>query len=441
MAVVALIMGLAVSGVGMTMRSLGWRWSRRICRRSWQLAWAQLAGGRWRVSWLSPFGKGGGCGVISASGTHGERWPPISITDHSLTAAAPTYASRPCSVPPSSSPPFAADPAMGWALALHGGAGDVPRTLPPESREPRLATLRRCLDIGTAALREGRTALDVVELVVRELEDCPHFNAGRGSVLTSDGTVEMEACVMEGATLRCGAVSGLSTVTNAVSLARLVMEKTPHIYLAFDGAEAFAREQGVETKDPSHFITDHNIERLRQAKEANRVQIDYTQPAAGQKSQAPADDNSQTGTVGCVAVDAAGNLATATSTGGLVNKMPGRIGDTPLVGAGTYANALCAVSATGKGEEIIRRTVARDVAALMELGDALPLRDAAARVVAGAARGAVGLVVVSRQGDVAMVHNTTAMFRACATEAGHTEVGIWTDADADADGETVSVAL
>ena len=162
---------------------------------------------------------------------------------------------------------------MGWALALHGGAGDVPRTLPPENREPRLATLRRCLDIGTAALREGRTALDVVELVVRppllvsspiplsvwcrqpraildpihgqvrELEDCPHFNAGRGSVLTSDGTVEMEACVMEGATLRCGAVSGLSTVANAVSLARLVMEKTPHIYLAFDGAEAFAREQ------------------------------------------------------------------------------------------------------------------------------------------------------------------------------------------------------
>ncbi|KAJ1294626.1 hypothetical protein BS78_01G159800 [Paspalum vaginatum] len=319
---------------------------------------------------------------------------------------------------------------MGWALALHGGAGDVPRTLPAESREPRLATLRRCLDIGMA---------------VRELEDCPHFNAGRGSVLTADGTVEMEACVMEGASLRCGAVSGLSTVANAVSLARLVMEKTPHIYLAFDGAEAFAREQGVETKDPSHFITDHNVERLRQAKEANRVQIDYTQPMKGQQAPreaAPADDNSQTGTVGCVAVDAAGNLATATSTGGLVNKMAGRIGDTPVVGAGTYANALCAVSATGKGEEIIRHTVARDVAALME-HRSLPLRDAAARVVAGAPRGTVGLVAVSRRGEVCMAHNTTAMFRACATEAGHVEVGIWTDADADADadGESVSVAL
>jgi len=332
---------------------------------------------------------------------------------------------------------------MGWALALHGGAGDVPRTLPPELREPRLATLRRCLDLGAAALRDGRTALDVVELVVRELEDCPHFNAGRGSVLTAAGTVEMEACVMEGATLRCGAVSGLSTVANAVSLARLVMERTPHIYLAFDGAEAFARDQGVETKDPSHFITEHNIERLRQAKEANRVQIDYTQPLKGQQAQkeTPADDNSQTGTVGCVAVDAAGNLATATSTGGLVNKMAGRIGDTPVVGAGTYANALCAVSATGKGEEIIRHTVARDVAALME-HRGLPLRDAAARVVAGAPRGTVGLVAVSRGGEVCMAHNTTAMFRACATEAGHAEVGIWTDAGAGADsGENVSAAL
>ncbi|XP_034571248.1 isoaspartyl peptidase/L-asparaginase 1 isoform X1 [Setaria viridis] len=358
---------------------------------------------------------------------------------------------------------------MGWALALHGGAGDVPRTLPPETREPRLAALRRCLDLGAAALRDGRAALDVVELVVRELEDCPHFNAGRGSVLTADGTVEMEACVMEGATLRCGAVAGLSTVANAVSLARLVMEKTPHIYLAFDGAEAFAREQlsdqeilvyilhashsigwwspitrqGVETKDPSHFITEQNIERLRQAKEANRVQIDYTQPMKGsqqapQDTPAPADDNSQTGTVGCVAVDAAGNLATATSTGGLVNKMAGRIGDTPVVGAGTYANALCAVSATGKGEEIMRHTVARDVAALME-HRGLRLRDAAARVVAGAPRGAVGLVAVSRTGEVCMAHNTTAMFRACATEAGHEEVGIWTDADAPM--ESVSVAL
>lgn len=319
---------------------------------------------------------------------------------------------------------------MGWAIALHGGAGDIPRSLPPERREPRLATLRRCLDLGVAALRAGRPALDVVELVVRELENCPHFNAGRGSVLTTDGTVEMEACIMDGNTMRCGAVSGLSTVVNAISLARLVMDKTPHIYLAFDGAEAFAREQGVEILDPSHFITQENIERLRQAKEANRVQIDYTQPMKGQETQAPKDDNSRIGTVGCVAIDAAGNLATATSTGGLVNKMAGRIGDTPVIGAGTYANPLCAVSATGMGEAIIRHTVARDVVAVME-HRGMPLREAAARVVAGVPPGNVGLVAVSAAGEVTMVYNTTGMFRACATEGGYSEVGIWPDADAD----------
>ncbi|GJN24117.1 hypothetical protein PR202_gb11837 [Eleusine coracana subsp. coracana] len=153
----------------------------------------------------------------------------------------------------------------------------------------------------------------------------------------------------------------------------------------------------------------------------------------------PADDSSQIGTVGCVAIDAAGTLATATSTGGLVNKMPGRIGDTPLVGAGTYANALCAVSATGKGESIIRHTVARDVAAFMEHRPGLTLRDAAARVVGNTPRGDVGLVAVSASGEVCMVHNTTGMFRACATEDGHTEVGIWTDAAAG--GHSVSIGL
>lgn len=154
----------------------------------------------------------------------------------------------------------------------------------------------------------------------------------------------------------------------------------------------------------------------------------------------PVDDNSQVGTVGCVALDAAGNLATATSTGGLVNKMPGRIGDTPVVGAGTYANALCAVSATGKGESIIRHTVARDVAAAMELLG-LPLRDAASRVVGAAPRGDVGLVAVSAAGEVCMAHNTTGMFRACATEDGHAEVGIWTDDAAEGGQHSLSIAL
>ncbi|XP_052182381.1 isoaspartyl peptidase/L-asparaginase 1 [Diospyros lotus] len=311
---------------------------------------------------------------------------------------------------------------MGWAIALHGGAGDIPLDLPPERREPREAALRQCLDIGVAALKAKRAPLDVVELVVRELENCPHFNAGRGSVLTSQGTVEMEACIMDN-TKKCGAVSGLTNVMNAISLARLVMEKTPHIYLAFEGAEAFAREQGVETMDQSHFITLENIERLKQAKESNRVQVDYTQPIL--KETIVADGESQVGTVGCVAVDVHGNLAAATSTGGLVNKMVGRIGDTPIIGAGTYANSFCAVSATGKGEAIIRATVARDVAALMEY-KGLSLQEAAAYVVEKCtSKGTTGLVAVSCTGEITMQFNTTGMFRACATEDGHSEIAIW----------------
>ncbi|KAF2312896.1 hypothetical protein P3X46_023153 [Hevea brasiliensis] len=317
---------------------------------------------------------------------------------------------------------------MGWAIALHGGAGDISLSMPPERRLPREAALRHCLRIGVDALQTQKHPLDVVELVVRELENHPNFNAGKGSVLTTVGTVEMEACIMDGKK-NCGAVSGLTTVVNPVSLARLVMEKTPHIYLAFEGAEYFAREQGVETVNSSHFVTPENVERLKQAKEANRVQIDYTQPIQKDgKTENPiadGDGDSQIGTVGCVAVDGNGNLAAATSTGGLVNKMVGRIGDTPIIGAGTYANSLCAVSATGKGESIIRGTVARDVAALMEF-KGLSLREAAAYVVEECVpKGKVGLVAVSASGEVTMPFNTTGMFRACATEDGYSEIAIW----------------
>ncbi|KAL5539553.1 hypothetical protein UlMin_045284 [Ulmus minor] len=315
---------------------------------------------------------------------------------------------------------------MGWAIALHGGAGVITPSLPPERRLPREEALRHCLQIGVEALKAGKSALDVVELVVRELENNPHFNAGRGSVLTTEGTVEMEACIMDGNTKNCGAVSGLKTVVNAISLARLVMEKTPHIYLAFDGAEAFAREQGVETVDSSHFVTPENIERLKQAKAANRTQLDYTEPTKEdvKKEDPIPNGDSQIGTVGCVAVDSQGNLATATSTGGFVNKMVGRIGDTPIIGAGTYANNLCAVSATGKGEAIIRGTVARDVAAVMEF-KGLSLKDAAAYVVECVPKGTTGLVAVSANGEVTMPYNTMGMFRACATEEGHSEIAIW----------------
>lgn len=296
-----------------------------------------------------------------------------------------------------------------------------------ERRQPREAALRRILQIGVSALNAKRSPLDVVELVVRELENSPHFNAGKGSVLTTNGTVEMEACIMDGITKRCGAVSGVTTVVNPISLARQIMEKTPHIYLAFDGAEAFAREQGLETADKSHFITPENIERLKQAKEANRVQQDYTQPIKTEDHNEPSVPNgdSKLGTVGCVAVDSLGNLAAATSTGGLVNKMAGRIGDTPIIGAGTYANKFCAISATGRGEAIIRETVARDVAAVMEY-KRLGFKEAAEYIVHEVSpKGTTGLVGVSSTGEVAMPFNTTGMFRACAREDGFMEVAIW----------------
>ncbi|CAG7911720.1 unnamed protein product [Brassica rapa] len=263
-------------------------------------------------------------------------------------------------------------------------------------------------------------AIKIIE--VRELENHPYFNAGKGSVLTAQGTIEMEASIMDGKTKRCGAVSGLTTVVNPVSLARLVMEKTPHIYLAFNSAEAFARAHGVETAESTYFITPENIERLKQAKEFNRVQLDYTAPTP---KQPEIGGDSQIGTVGCVAVDSAGNTAAATSTGGYVNKMAGRIGDSPLIGAGTYANHLCAVSATGIGEYIIRATLAREVAALMEY-KGLSLTEAAAYAVEQSGpRGTCGLVAVSANGEVAMPYNTNGMFRACATEDGYTEVAIW----------------
>ncbi|KAI3504709.1 hypothetical protein L1887_26383 [Cichorium endivia] len=306
---------------------------------------------------------------------------------------------------------------MGWAIALHGGAGDLSVSLPAEYCEPREAALRSILQIGVSALNAKCSPLDVVELVVCELENCPYFNAGKGSVLTTNGTVEMEASIMDGNSKRCGAVSGVKTVVNPISLARQVMEKTPHIYLAFDGAESFAREQGLKTVDQSHFITPENIERLKQAKEANRVQQDYTQPIT--------DGVSKLGTVGCVAVDGLGNLAAATSTGGLVNKMAGRIGDSSIIGAGTYANKFCAVSATGKGEAIIPETVARDVAAVMEY-KGLGLKEAAAYIVHEVSpKGTTGVVAVSATGEIAMPFNTLGMFRASASEDGFMEVAIW----------------
>ncbi|KAJ6829122.1 putative isoaspartyl peptidase/L-asparaginase 2 [Iris pallida] len=324
----------------------------------------------------------------------------------------------------------------GWAIAVHGGAGVDPK-LPQSRQDEAKRLLTRCLQAGIGALRSGASAVDVVELVVRELETDPLFNSGRGSALARDGTAEMEASIMDGKGRHCGAVSGLRTVKNPVSLARLVMDRSPHSYLAFQGAEQFAREQGVEVVDNSYFITEDNLAMLKLAKEANSIMFDYRIPLPGtdtcsttaggvllQMNGLPIGIYAPE-TVGCVVVDATGRCAAATSTGGLVNKMNGRIGDSPLIGAGTYACDVCAVSCTGEGEAIIRGTLARDVAAVMEY-KGLGLQEAVDFVVKERLdEGMAGMIAVSSGGEVAYGFNTSGMFRGCATEDGFIEVGIW----------------
>ncbi|KAL0392066.1 UNVERIFIED_CONTAM: putative isoaspartyl peptidase/L-asparaginase 2 [Sesamum radiatum] len=324
----------------------------------------------------------------------------------------------------------------GWAIAVHGGAGVDPN-LPKERQDEAKQLLTRCLNLGITALRASIPAIDVVELVVRELETDPLFNSGRGSALTEKGTVEMEASIMDGSGRRCGAVSGVTTVKNPISLARLVMEKSPHSYLAFSGAEEFAKQHGVEMVDNDYFITEDNVGMLKLAKEADSILFDYRIPTIGESCSSVVDTLplQMNGlpisvyapeTVGCVVVDSQGQCAAATSTGGLMNKKVGRIGDSPLIGAGTYACDLCGVSCTGEGEAIIRGTLARDTAALMEY-KGLGLQEAVDYVIEKRLDGGgkAGLIAVSSKGEVAYGFNSVGMFRGCATEDGFMEVGIW----------------
>ncbi|GAU23502.1 hypothetical protein TSUD_39810 [Trifolium subterraneum] len=266
--------------------------------------------------------------------------------------------------------------------------------------------------------------------LVRELETNPLFNSGRGSALTAKGTVEMEASIMDGTKRRCGAVSGVSTVKNPVSLARLVMEKSPHSYLGFSGAEEFAREQGVEIEENEYFITPDNVGMLKLAKESNTIMFDYRIPTA-ENGKSPLKMNGlpmsayAPETVGCVVVDNEGRCAAATSTGGLMNKMSGRIGDSPIIGAGTYACEVCGVSCTGEGEAIIRGTLAREVAAVMEY-KGFGLQEAVDFVIKHRLdEGQAGLIAVSSKGEVAYGFNCNGMFRGVATQDGLKEVGIW----------------
>jgi len=268
-------------------------------------------------------------------------------------------------------------------------------------------------------LEAGESALDVVTEAVRLLEECPLFNAGIGSVYTRDETHELDACVMDGVTLKAGAVAGVSHLRNPILAARLVMEESPHVLLTGVGAENFAFAHGMERVSPDLFSTDERYQQLLAARTAGMTQLDHS---------APLNETTKMGTVGAVALDKAGNLAAATSTGGMTNKLPGRVGDSPLPGAGCYANnATAAVSCTGTGEVFIRALAAYDITALMDYGG-LSLSEACERVVMEklpALGGEGGLIAVDREGNVALPFNSEGMYRAWGYAGDEPSTGIY----------------
>lgn len=297
----------------------------------------------------------------------------------------------------------AADPP--FAIAIHGGAGALTRaSLTPEREREYRAALAEALEAGRRVLAGDGSAVDAVTAAVRVMEDSPLFNAGKGAVFTSEGTHELDASIMEGAGLRAGAVAGVTTVRNPVEAARAVMEKSPHVLLAGRGAERFAKEQGLAIVDPAYFRVEERWRQFRESMDAGKH-----------------------GTVGAVALDRAGNLAAATSTGGTQGKHPGRVGDSPLVGAGTWAeNASVAVSATGTGEVFIRTAAAHEVAAHVKHRGLAPQKaadEALARVAALGGQG--GLIVLDRGGEPVFSFNTAAMFRGFAKGAARPEVMIF----------------
>jgi L-asparaginase / beta-aspartyl-peptidase len=293
-----------------------------------------------------------------------------------------------------------------FVIVIHGGAGTISESMPDSIKKEYYASLRKALQIGKAILANGGTSLDAVEKVLRYFEEDPKFNAGIGAVYTSDTTHELDASIMDGRDLSCGAVAGVERIAHPISLARLVMEKSPHVLLAYGGAEEFAKKMGVELVPNSYFDTplrkQQLYEYLKRQKEGNH------------------------GTCGCVCLDEYGNLAAGTSTGGMTGKLPGRIGDSPLIGDGTYAdNKTCAVSGTGWGEKFIKHAVAFNINALMAY-KGLSLKEAVDTVIYKILQpDDGGVIAVDKEGNYAMALNTSGMFRGVATSSGVFEVKIW----------------
>jgi beta-aspartyl-peptidase (threonine type) len=306
-----------------------------------------------------------------------------------------------------------------FGIAVHGGAGTVTRaSLSPEREQEFRAALTQALKAGDSILRAGGSSLDAVSAAVVVLEDSPLFNAGRGAVLNADGEIELDAAIMDGNMLRAGAVAAMRTGKNPILVARAVMERSEHVMLAAAGADAFARAQGLPVMPPEYFITQHRRDDL--ARERERIRMNL-----------PADATSEEqihGTVGAVALDQNGDLAAATSTGGRTNKMAGRVGDTPIIGAGTYAaNDTCAVSATGHGEYFTRMVVAYDIAARMRYRNE-SLESAAGDILMNKLAkigGGGGVICIDRRGNFSLPFNTEGMYRGSVGQDGHFKVAVF----------------
>ncbi|HVN94305.1 MAG TPA: isoaspartyl peptidase/L-asparaginase [Terracidiphilus sp.] len=325
-----------------------------------------------------------------------------------------------------------------WAIVVHGGAGDIDRAaLGPERDKAYRAALSDAVKAGAAVLDQGGSSLDAVEAAVRVMEDDLHFNAARGAVFTAEGKTELDAAIMDGATMRAGAVADVTQTRYPITLARAVMEKTPNVFLVGPGADAFSLQAGMEQVSPAYFFTESRWQSLVKQLQKDGKPIPprpegapAAQPAVPVAQWQEPADTRRFGTVGVVALDRQGNIAVGTSTGGLQGKMPGRVGDSPLIGAGTYAsNQSCAVSGTGVGEFFIRYTVAREICALVQY-KGFTLQQAADEVIhkqLAPIHGDGGVVAIAPDGQLAWSFNTPGMFRARQVEGGAIEVHIYND--------------
>lgn len=308
-----------------------------------------------------------------------------------------------------------------YAIAIHGGAGTILKsTMTPEKEVAYTQALQDAINAGETILKNGGAALDAVELAIVSLENNPLFNAGKGSVFTKTGKHEMDACIMNGKDLTAGAVAGVSNIKNPISLSRAVMEKSEHVFLAGLGALDFAKKINAKFEDDDYFFVQMRYDQLQMALKSDTMILDHIEDTfeTGEK---------KFGTVGAVAIDIHGNLAAGTSTGGMTNKNYGRIGDTPMVGAGTYANNTCAISCTGHGEFFIRSVVAYDISCLMEY-KGLSLKEACDIVVMDKLvkiGGEGGLIAIDKNGNIELPFNSEGMYRAKKTFGSDVFIGIY----------------